>query len=264
MVYDLGKIIPRIKGNYISLETYDVLDVVYYNGSSYICKQANTRGKLPTNTTYWQIFALKGEMTTQLTPEQIAEIVQDVMAQGVVVDTDYSAFKASTEAAIQTMPSPGNGILTIKRNNATVGTFSANQSEDANINITVPTQLSQMADYIQFVASILMKGSVHERVVEETTFEKVEPGCLYTFEEPIGSLTIEDLVPLVEVGNLLPARIIFTAAENFNPVLPACWVHCCEGLEEGEVVCHSGEHYMFEVYGDHIIVRQYTYLIPSN
>ncbi len=41
-------------GDYDNATTYEVGDLVYYQGSSYIAK-TQTVGNLPTNTTYWQL-----------------------------------------------------------------------------------------------------------------------------------------------------------------------------------------------------------------
>ena len=56
---NLGKIIMTPKGVYNNSTTYEFLDVVTYEGSSYVCKQAST-GNLPT-TDYWQLLASKGD-----------------------------------------------------------------------------------------------------------------------------------------------------------------------------------------------------------
>lgn len=40
---------------------YSYIDIVTYNGSSYICKTSST-GQTPTNTTYWTLLAQKGEI----------------------------------------------------------------------------------------------------------------------------------------------------------------------------------------------------------
>lgn len=45
-----------------------------------------------------------------------------------------------------TIPSVGNGILTIKKNGTTVDTFAANATANKTINITVPTKLSDLTD----------------------------------------------------------------------------------------------------------------------
>lgn len=47
-------------GAYNAGVTYAANEAVYYNGSSYICILAST-GNLPTNATYWDILALKGD-----------------------------------------------------------------------------------------------------------------------------------------------------------------------------------------------------------
>jgi len=47
-------------GSYNNGTQYYINDVVEYNGSSYVAK-ANTIGNLPTNITYWQLIAEKGD-----------------------------------------------------------------------------------------------------------------------------------------------------------------------------------------------------------
>lgn len=53
-------------GEYDNAEAYVVNDTVSYatTGNSYICK-ADSTGNLPTNTTYWQILAKKGDTGAQ-------------------------------------------------------------------------------------------------------------------------------------------------------------------------------------------------------
>ena len=51
-----GRVLPLPKGPYSASETYDPMDYVFYNGSTYVCK-VQSLGNLPTNTTYWQIWA---------------------------------------------------------------------------------------------------------------------------------------------------------------------------------------------------------------
>lgn len=48
-----GRVLLIPRGDYNAATTYTMLDVVYYQGRSYVCKQTST-GNLPTNTTYWQ------------------------------------------------------------------------------------------------------------------------------------------------------------------------------------------------------------------
>ena len=65
------KIAPLPRGDYSSSATYAKLDVVSYNGSSYMAIKAVPTGTVPTNTTYWQLLAEKptigdGSITTNM------------------------------------------------------------------------------------------------------------------------------------------------------------------------------------------------------
>lgn len=54
-----GRVLIIPKGEYNAATAYSMLDLVSYNGSSYIAKQSTT-GNLPTNPTYWQLSAYGG------------------------------------------------------------------------------------------------------------------------------------------------------------------------------------------------------------
>ena len=56
----LGTVAIKHCGEYDATMHYEKLNVVTYNGSSY-CAKDNTVGNLPTNTTYWDLMAEKGE-----------------------------------------------------------------------------------------------------------------------------------------------------------------------------------------------------------
>lgn len=56
---DLGRVMPVAQGAYSANKAYTPLDIVSYNGGSYICLAANT-GKAPTDMTYWQSLAMRG------------------------------------------------------------------------------------------------------------------------------------------------------------------------------------------------------------
>jgi microcystin-dependent protein len=55
-----GSGVVNFRGAYNPATAYVVDDSVSYNGSSYVCVLATT-GNLPTNTTYWQVLAAKGD-----------------------------------------------------------------------------------------------------------------------------------------------------------------------------------------------------------
>lgn len=54
-----GRVLLMPKGEYNAIATYTLLDIVSYQGSSYIAK-GTTTGNLPTDTTYWQLSAYGG------------------------------------------------------------------------------------------------------------------------------------------------------------------------------------------------------------
>lgn len=57
---NLGRVVPLFKGEYNASSTYTKLDVVLYNGSSYILKVDSATGVSPTTSAYWQKIAEKG------------------------------------------------------------------------------------------------------------------------------------------------------------------------------------------------------------
>lgn len=56
---DLGRVMPVAQGAYSATKAYVPLDIVSYNGGSYICLTANT-GTVPTDMTCWQSLAMPG------------------------------------------------------------------------------------------------------------------------------------------------------------------------------------------------------------
>ena len=55
-----GRIMPLPKGEYNSAVTYNLLDFVTHDGSSYICKKESTGNTPSENSEYWQLMARKG------------------------------------------------------------------------------------------------------------------------------------------------------------------------------------------------------------
>ena len=54
---DAGRVGFIIRGDYSATETYDFLDVVYYNGSSYVAKKLTTGNTPQASDDYWQVMA---------------------------------------------------------------------------------------------------------------------------------------------------------------------------------------------------------------
>ena len=80
----LGKVIPSLKGEYLPNIQYEELDIVSYDGGSYICKKS-TIDNNPLVEEYWQLIANKGE-TKQGIPE--GGIVGQVLIKKSDVDYD--------------------------------------------------------------------------------------------------------------------------------------------------------------------------------
>jgi len=144
--YNLGRILPNFRGTWESSYNYFIMDIVYYNGSSYVAKSnIHAGGNNPSINNNWQIIALKGELSGTLTPAQEQAIINAIMAQGVVIDPDYNHtdnnFTDSDKLAVENI---NYGVLTFKRNGTDIGTFTANQN--GSINISVPTTTLDLSD----------------------------------------------------------------------------------------------------------------------
>lgn len=90
----IGRILPIFKGDWDSGTTYTKLDIVYYDGSSYVAKTQNTN-QVPTNTFYWQIVAKASTWTDFTDAEKealieaiIAEIEEDINELSITVGTN--------------------------------------------------------------------------------------------------------------------------------------------------------------------------------
>ena len=104
------------RGEYNNSTQYYVFDLVSYNGNSYYAK-ADTIGNLPTNTTYWQLVAEKGNVgPTGLTGNGIASI-EKTSTSG-LVDTYTITYTNGNTTTFDV--SNGNGIDRIEKT-ATVG-----------------------------------------------------------------------------------------------------------------------------------------------
>ena len=80
---------PIFKGEYDNNTRYSNLDVVYYNGSSYVAK-GDTKGNLPTDDENWQPVAMAGVLSPEQIEEVEQQIIEYVQGQGYVIDSDYT------------------------------------------------------------------------------------------------------------------------------------------------------------------------------
>lgn len=97
---DLGNVSPNPRGEYDPSTEYEYLDLVSYQGGSYLClaelgaKITGTAPKAGQNTEVWQMIALPGE----LTPEYIA-MHDDTIAKAKQTEASRTAAELAQEAA---------------------------------------------------------------------------------------------------------------------------------------------------------------------
>lgn len=132
--YNLGRFVLIPRGEYSQSTPYTPLDVVLFQGSSYVCKTACTN-KVPTNTTYWQLLAEAGQPT--MTEAQKDEIIAAILAEGVIVDPNYNTFTSAEKEKLATLTQPNNGELLIYHGGYMIGRFRANQSAYTEVNLPV-------------------------------------------------------------------------------------------------------------------------------
>ena len=94
MSVSAGRVLLMGKGTYSASTAYSPMDWVTYQGSSYVCKQAST-GNLPTNTTYWQLLAEKGE-AGEVTEAELEEVVDDIASL-----SDYIGYIDPTTVGVE-------------------------------------------------------------------------------------------------------------------------------------------------------------------
>lgn len=217
--YNLGRILPEFRGTWEAAYNYFPLDVVLYQGSSYVAKSTVTAGtgNPTTNTNNWQMIAAAGEISGTLTPEQQQAIINAVIQQGgFVSDSNYvhtdNNFSDTYKEAVDNI---GNGTLTISCNNTQVGTFTANQSTNTNVNITVPTSLNDLQNTGDLVHT---KNYVRLSSLN-ATIDVLKTNTIYDASVPLTSLKIlafevdeSDKSTWVNPDSF----IYFTTGTNFN------------------------------------------------
>jgi len=98
--YTIGRIGLVICGAYSAATTYAALDVVEYNGSSYVCK-ADTTGNAPTDTQYWMLLG-QGDVTGTHghTFDEVTRTLADNSTQTLDDFADTLAFTSTDTPAV--------------------------------------------------------------------------------------------------------------------------------------------------------------------
>ena len=118
----LGKIMITSKGEYNSLKSYEILDAVTYQGSSYLSKKYNN-DSLPTNTNDWQLLAQKGD-TYELSEEDLQRIAEQITSNA------NSAFNQNVKEKTDSFNSNASSKTEAYNTNATekLGTYNSNHT----------------------------------------------------------------------------------------------------------------------------------------
>lgn len=93
------KIAPLPRGAYSSSATYAKLDVVSYNGSSYMAIKSVPTGTVPTNTAYWQLLVQAPTISDgSITTDKIADgAISEDKLDGDVIDLIKGAYPSDVE-----------------------------------------------------------------------------------------------------------------------------------------------------------------------
>lgn len=197
----LGKVAYTSRGAYDSSFSYEINDVVTYNGSSYVSKK-ETKGNLPTNEEYWMLLAEKGA-TYQVTEEDLKNIANEITAdansvfnQNVTSKTNAfdanassqtSAFNENAEKSITAFDNNANAKTTSYNNNATsaLSAYNTNHNEKVEAyNTNANTKLEEFNTNA---------SSYDERITDNTNRTKRIENTLYDSGEASGtSINIKD------------------------------------------------------------------------
>ena len=115
--------------------------------------------------------------------------------------SDVGALPSST-----IIPSVNNATITIQKNSVTVDSFTANQSTNKTINISVPTTVAELSDNSDY-----MKKPTVTTITDTTYSLAVVENTIYEFSNAVTSLTISSAVK-----SYLESMIYFTTGSSIT------------------------------------------------
>ena len=168
----LGKVGVVPKGEYNSATRYTKLDIVKYNGQSYMAL-AETTGNLPTNTEYWQLLVEKPVRGTDYwTNADKAEIVQGSVAQ---VEMDIQPTLTSIQNTADTANSIANTAKSIAEG--------ANQALSYSNYSAMVTAFNNLANDVYNVGQNVMIITLEVPDLWISGIESTSQSYIYTTDE---------------------------------------------------------------------------------
>lgn len=271
-VYNLGKCIPTLRGTYSSNNTYNKLDIVTNEGSSFIAKQDNIHGVTPSliggSSHPWQVIAQKGQ---DITPAQMNAIISDVvsqmMGQGYIADPEYTVWKASTDALIlelrndvDSMQTPGDGVLECYVNGRRVTTFSANQR--VNSQFYVNAESSRDLD-----TELYEKVEEEPEILDNLTVDTPKQSVVYLLPQNVkhlnlinGAIGVSDWKAPIEYMRFKSTLMLVTFDQEINDTLLADAVTFVNFYVSPETMNSHIDYertYIFEINGPFVDVKSY-------
>ena len=110
---NLGSIKFNWRGAYNGATAYSVDDVISYQGSSFVCILAST-GNVPTNTTYWNVFAEGGDVATTLTTQGDVLYRDGSGLQRLAAGTNGHFLKTQGSGANPVWAAAGGGMIAMQ------------------------------------------------------------------------------------------------------------------------------------------------------
>lgn len=107
---DIGKILILPRGTYSSSATYNILDVVRYNGKVWCCKDNNVSGVAPSESAYWTLWVQDGNSGTGT--GDMTKAVYDTDDDGIVDSAETLNGLTSTIAQLNYLNSTTGNVQT--------------------------------------------------------------------------------------------------------------------------------------------------------
>lgn len=158
---DLGNVAPNPRGDYSTEATYEYLDLVVYQGGSYLCITDTSKGVAPESgktTAVWQVLALPGD----LTPDYVA--MHDDVVNKAASAAEDAAGAAADRVAVADMK---DDVERLQRE-VTESTASAKADKESAAGYAAAAEASRMATAEAEANVVAQVTGFDEHVTEKT------------------------------------------------------------------------------------------------